>query len=80
MRVRWYPSGIGQDGVSPAYYERKYSTRSANTVLADDIKARLIIAENQLKTGGDWLTDVNFPVTIDEQNNANAQRCTDRNP
>jgi starch-binding outer membrane protein, SusD/RagB family len=172
VRVRWYQSGIGQDGVSPAYYELKYPTRSANTVLADGVEAQLIIAENQLKTGGDWLgtlnalranttilnrapywyagqpavaalsaltdpgsanarvdmlfkeraywmyltghrlgdlrrlvkfygraaesvfptgtyefaaggtrgTDVNFPVTIDEQNNANAQRCTDRSP
>jgi hypothetical protein len=172
VRVRWQQTGIGQDGVSPAFYQLKYPTRSSNTVVADGIEAQLLLAENQLKTGGDWLgtlnalranttllrrapytytgtadpnaltpltdpgsanarvdllfkeraywmyltghrlgdlrrlvkfysrsaesvfptgtyefaaggtrgTDVNFPVTIDEQNNASAQRCTDRNP
>jgi hypothetical protein len=172
VRVRWYQSGIGQDGVSPAFYELKYPARSSNVVLADGIEAQLLIAENQLKTGGDWLgtlnslrgntallnrapywyagqptvnalanltdpgsanarvdlvfkeraywmylsghrlgdlrrlvrnytrtaesvfptgtyefaaggtrgSDTNFPVTIDEQNNPNAQRCIDRNP
>jgi starch-binding outer membrane protein, SusD/RagB family len=172
IRVRWYQSGIGQDGVSPAFYELKYPSRSAHVVLADGIEAQLIIAENQLRNGGDWLgtlnalranatilnrapywyagqptvaaltpltdpgnatarvnllfkerafwmyltghrlgdlrrlikyygrsaesvfptgtyefaaggtrsNDVNFPVTIDEQNNPAAQRCIDRNP
>ncbi|AHG90171.1 membrane or secreted protein [Gemmatirosa kalamazoonensis] len=49
IRVRWYQSGIGQDGASPAYYTLKYANRSAPITLADGIEAQLIIAENQLK-------------------------------
>src|SRR5205085_9052334 len=30
--------------------------------------------------GGTFDKDVNFPVPVDEQNNPNAQQCTDRNP
>jgi hypothetical protein len=59
VRIRWYKSGIGQDGVSTAYYELKYPSRSANVVLADGVEAQLITAENQLKTGGDWLGSLN---------------------
>ena len=59
VRIRWYKSGVGQDGVSTAYYELKYPSRSANVVLADGIEAQLITAENQLATGGDWLGSLN---------------------
>jgi hypothetical protein len=59
VRIRWYKSGVGQDGVSAAFYELKYPSRSANVVLADGIEAQLIIAENELKTGGDWLSPLN---------------------
>jgi len=34
----------------------------------------------EFAAGGTRGTDTNFPVTIDEQNNPNSQRCTDRNP
>jgi hypothetical protein len=51
VRVRWQQSGIGQDGVSPAYYTLKYPSRSAPVVVADGVEAQLIIAENQLKSG-----------------------------
>jgi hypothetical protein len=49
IRVRWYQSGIGQDGASPAFYTLKYPNRSAPITLADGIEAQLIVAENQLK-------------------------------
>ena len=49
IRVRWYQSGIGQDGASPAYYTLKYPNRSAPIPVAEGIEAKLIIAENQLK-------------------------------
>ena len=51
IRVRWYQSGIGQDGGSPAYYTLKYPSRSAPVTLADGVEAQLIVAENQLKNG-----------------------------
>src|SRR5205814_902503 len=51
IRVRWYKSGIGQDGASPAYYTLKYANRSAPITLADGVEAQLIIAEAQLKNG-----------------------------
>jgi hypothetical protein len=51
IRVRWYQSGIGQDGASPAYYTLKYANRSAAITVADGIEAQLIIAEAQLKAG-----------------------------
>lgn len=47
-RIRWYQSGIGQDGVSPAFYTLKYPNRSAPIVLADGVEAQLIIAESQM--------------------------------
>ena len=50
IRVRWYQSGVGQDGVSPAYYTLKYPSRSAPVVVADGIEAQLIVAETQLAT------------------------------
>ncbi len=30
--------------------------------------------------GGQIGTEVNFPITVDEQNNPKAPQCTDRNP
>jgi len=172
-RVRWYRSGIGQDGQSPAYYTLKYPNRSTSIEIASGVEAKLMIAENLLAIGNaTWLdtlnalrgnvsllsaapytlggqkapgalaaladpgtqagredlffqeralwlyltghrlgdlrrlikyyarsanavfpsgnylgaaggqigTDVNFPVPIDEQNNPQAPKCTDRNP
>jgi hypothetical protein len=59
-RVRWYKSGVGQDGSSPAYYQVKYPSRSAAVVVADGIEAQLVIAENQLKNNdANWLTTLN---------------------
>jgi hypothetical protein len=49
IRVRWYKSGIGQDGASPAYYTLKYGNRSAAIPAADGVEAQLIVAESQLK-------------------------------
>ena len=59
-RVRWYKSGVGQDGQSAAYYQVKYPARSSGVVVADGIEAQLIIAENQLKNNdAAWLTTLN---------------------
>jgi hypothetical protein len=60
VRVRWYQdAGTGQDGASTPYYTLKYPSRSQDTPLAEGVEAQLIIAENQLRTGGDWLGTLN---------------------
>lgn len=48
-RVRWYQSGIGQDGQSPAFYTLKYPDYATPIVVADGIEAQLIIAEDKLQ-------------------------------
>lgn len=47
-RVRWYQSGVGQDGQSPAFYTLKYPDFATAIVVADGIEAQLIIAEDKL--------------------------------
>jgi len=60
-RVRWYRSGIGQDGQSTAFYTSKYINRSTSIELAGGVEAQLIIAENQLATSDvtGWLNTLN---------------------
>jgi hypothetical protein len=59
-RVRYYLTGVGQDGKSPAYYQLKYPDYTAKVVLADGIEAQLITAEAQLAAGSAaWLTTLN---------------------
>jgi len=45
------PSAVGFDGFSPAFYQQKYTSRTAPAVLADGIEARLIRAEAALQAG-----------------------------
>jgi hypothetical protein len=60
VRIRYYlDAARGQDGVSIAFYTLKYPSRAHDTPLAEGIEAQLIIAENQLRTGGDWLGTLN---------------------
>jgi hypothetical protein len=59
-RVRWYLSGVGQDGSSPAYYQLKHPDFSTGVVLASGIEAKLIIAEDLLKNNDpSWLDTLN---------------------
>lgn len=60
-RVRWYKSGVGQDGVSTAYYTSKYNDRPVPIPVADGIEAQLIIAEDRLKNNDvtGWLKTLN---------------------
>ena len=60
-RVRWYKSGIGQDGGSTAYYTLKYPDYATPIVIADGIEAQLIIAEDDLSKGdvAGWLGILN---------------------
>ena len=60
-RVRWYQSGIGQDGQSPAYYTLKYPDYATPIVVADGVEAQLITAENDLKNNdvAGWLGILN---------------------
>jgi hypothetical protein len=60
-RIRWYKSGIGQDGQSVAYYTSKYPNRSTSIEIAGGVEAKLIIAENLLATGNvqAWLDTLN---------------------
>ena len=59
-RVRWYRSGIGQDGQSAAYYTLKYINRSTSIEVGSGVEAKLIIAENLLATGNaTWLDTLN---------------------
>jgi hypothetical protein len=50
-RVRWYQSGVGQDGQSPAYYTLKYPDFATPIVVASGVEAQLIMAEDSLKNG-----------------------------
>jgi hypothetical protein len=60
VRIRWYrDAGTGQDGVSPPFYTLKYPSRATDVPLAEGVEAQLIIAENQLRTGGNWLATLN---------------------
>lgn len=60
-RVRWYQSGVGQDGQSPAYYTLKYPDFATPIVVADGIEAQLITAEDKLKNNdvAGWLGILN---------------------
>lgn len=60
-RVRYYKSGIGQDGQSTAYYTLKYPDYSTPIVVADGVEAQLIIAEDKLHNNDDagWLGILN---------------------
>ena len=60
-RVRWYKSGVGQDGQSPAYYTLKYPDFATPIVVADGIEAQLIMAEDSLHNNNvaGWLGILN---------------------
>jgi len=60
-RVRYYKSGIGQDGQSTAYYTLKYPDYSTPIVVADGVEAQLIIAEDKLYNNdvAGWLAILN---------------------
>ena len=60
-RVRWYRSGVGQDGQSAAYYTLKYPDFGTPIVVADGIEAQLIMAEDSLHNNNvtGWLGILN---------------------
>lgn len=59
-RVRWYLSGVGQDGSSPAYYTLKYPDFVTGVVVASGVEAKLIEAEDLLHNGNaSWLDTLN---------------------
>lgn len=60
-RVRWYRSGVGQDGQSAAYYTLKYPDFGTPIVVADGIEAQLITAEDDLHNNdvAGWLGILN---------------------
>jgi hypothetical protein len=59
-RVRWYLSGTGQDGSSPAYYQLKNPDFNTGVVLASGIEAKLIEAEDLLHNNNpSWLDTLN---------------------
>jgi len=60
-RVRWYLSGVGQDGSSPAYYQLKNPDFVTGVVLASGIEAKLIEAEDLLhNNNASWLDTLNM--------------------
>lgn len=50
---------LGFDNSTPLYLQLKYPTQASSVVLASGVEARLIEAENQLRTGGGWLATLN---------------------
>jgi len=71
-RVRTAAAGLGFDQATPMFNQLKYPSSSASVILASGLEARLIEAEHQLRTGGDWLATLNavrasppeyYPVT-----------------
>jgi hypothetical protein len=59
-RARWYLSGVGQDGSTPAYYQLKNPDFVTGVVLASGIEAKLIEAEDLLHNGNSsWLDTLN---------------------
>ena len=52
-------AGRGFDDVTPQFNALKYNSRSAGTPLATGIEAQLIVAEAQLRAGGDFLGTLN---------------------
>ncbi|HSJ07261.1 MAG TPA: hypothetical protein VK936_11180, partial [Longimicrobiales bacterium] len=52
-------SSFGFDNTTPLYLQLKYPAQASSVVLASGVEARLIEAENQLRTGGDWLGTLN---------------------
>jgi starch-binding outer membrane protein, SusD/RagB family len=50
---------VGFDNTTPLWVQLKYPLQTSSVVLASGVEARLIEAENQLRTGGDWLGTLN---------------------
>ena len=50
---------VGADNITLMNVQTKYMNRSATVVLADGVEARLIEAENQQRTGGDYVATLN---------------------
>jgi hypothetical protein len=51
VSIRPTPTTNGFDNFNPAFYQQKYTSRSAPAVLADGVEARLIEAEAALQAG-----------------------------
>ncbi|MGQ0703811.1 MAG: hypothetical protein ACT4PM_11830 [Gemmatimonadales bacterium] len=61
-RVPWLripANDVGFDAATPQYDQGKYASETAPTPLATGVEARLIEAENLLRTGGAWLGTLN---------------------
>jgi len=50
---------LGFDGSTPFFQQLKYPARTSPVILASGVEARLIEAEHQLATGGNWLATLN---------------------
>lgn len=50
---------VGFDNATPLFLQLKYPAQSSSVILASGVEARLIQAEAQLRTGGDWLGTLN---------------------
>jgi starch-binding outer membrane protein, SusD/RagB family len=50
---------VGLDNLTPMFLQTKYPARSSGVVLADGVEARLIEAEQQQRSGGDYLGTLN---------------------
>jgi starch-binding outer membrane protein, SusD/RagB family len=49
----------GFDNTTPLFLQLKYPEQASNAILASGVEARLIEAEAQLRSGGDWLGTLN---------------------
>lgn len=59
-RVPWEDSGgTGFDEETHLWHQLKYGSEEADVVLASGVEARLIQAESELASGGDWLGTLN---------------------
>ncbi|MCU0650123.1 MAG: hypothetical protein MUF00_19200 [Gemmatimonadaceae bacterium] len=56
--IAFFPR-VGADNLTQMNVQTKYMNRSAIVVFADGVEARLIEAENQQRTGGDYLATLN---------------------
>jgi len=50
---------VGADNTTPMFVQTKYGNRSASLVFADGVEARLIEAENLVRSGGNYLPVLN---------------------
>jgi starch-binding outer membrane protein, SusD/RagB family len=50
---------VGFDNSTPLFLQLKYPAQASHVVLASGVEARLIEAEDQLRSGGSWLATLN---------------------